>query len=254
MTLQPHISEKFNGIVWRMEIDPISATLFAEIRNEAEKQVSFASINLQSGKVNFTQLTADERWLTGMEAAYDGILLLHNYQSPGSPAHKGLIAIDGESGQVLWSDYNHTFNHLSINGPVVFDSRIQPRKLFTTDIKTGAMLHTYNPIIDEDVDAGIILPDIIPPGDLDAATLPEQPFGNIVHNLYYNDYRIVSLHALKSNTLSQHLYIFKHDQQVFNDLLNTGIQKLQPEAFVLHNKHLIYLKDKAKLVAIDLEN
>jgi hypothetical protein len=250
--LQPHISQKFDGTVWRMEIDAITATLFAEIRNEADKQVSFASVNLASGKINFTQLTIDERWLTGMEAAYNGVLLLHNYELPGSPAHKGIIAVDGETGQVLWSDYNRAFNHLSVNGPVVFDSRIQPRKLIIADIKTGTMLRTYSPAIDDDVETGILLPDMVNADILARDSLPEQPFGNIVHNLYYNGYRIVSLHALKNDTLNQSLYIFKDDKQVFSDLLNTGIQKLQPEAFVLHNKHLIYLKNKVELNVIDL--
>jgi hypothetical protein len=252
--LKPHINQQFNGIVWRMEIDPVTDTLVAEIRNEADKQVSFASINLASGKINFTQLTADERWLTGLEAAYNGVLLLHNFESAGSPAHKGIIAIDAESGQTLWSDYNRTFNHLSINGPVVFDSRIQPRKLFTVDIKTGDSLHAYHQIVDGDIDNGIILPDMVSADILAGDNLPVQPFGNIVHNLYYNSYRIVSLHALKNDTLSQSLYIFKDDKHVFNDLLNTGIQKLQPEAFVLHNKHLIYLKNKVELNVIDLKN
>jgi hypothetical protein len=53
MELSPHIKQQFNGTIWRMEIDPINATLFVEIRNEQEKQVSFASIDLSSGKVIF---------------------------------------------------------------------------------------------------------------------------------------------------------------------------------------------------------
>jgi hypothetical protein len=188
-----------------------------------------------------------------MEAAYNNVLLLHNYESPGTPAHKGVIAIDGITGETLWSDYNRTFNHLSKNGPVVFDNRIQPRKLFTINIKTGETMSAYNPIIDEDIDTAIVLPDMVDAGILGPDNLPEYPFGNIVHNLYHNPYRIVSLHALKSNQLNQGLYIFKNDQPVFNDLLNTGIQKLQPEAFVLHHHYLIYLKNKVELNVINLK-
>ena len=252
MNLIPQVTQQFNGIIWRMEVDPITATLFLEIRNEQDKLVSFASVNLPSGHINFKDLINDERWLTGMEAAYNGVLLLHHYQSAGSPTHKGLIAIDAQTGQTLWSDYNRTFNHLSSNGPVVFDARIQPRKLLTIDIKTGETLQSFNPQVDLDVDAGIELSEMLSADE--AGVLPEQPFGNIVHNLYYNSYRIVSLHALNGNALSQHLYIFKDGQQVFSDLLNTGIQKLQPEAFVLHKQHLIYLKNKTELNVINLEN
>lgn len=247
-----HFTYLFDGLVWRMEIDPFTATLFAEIRNEQQKQVSFASINLVSGKLNFNHLTTSERWLTGMEGASNGVLLLHNYQSANSPVHKGVIAIDGKNGEVLWSAYNNGFDHLSINGPVLFDMLIQPPKLFVANIKTGERLHNYSHLIDTEAALSINLPEII-----DASLLPAElnhmnPFGNIAHNLYYNQYRIVSLHALNNTQLTQTLHIFENDKPVFNDLLNTGIQKLQPEAFIVHNNHLIYLKNKMELNVINL--
>jgi hypothetical protein len=251
-TLLTHIKKEFNGIIWRMEIDAITHTVFVEVRNEQEKQVSFGSIDLISGKTNFDKLLTDERWLIGIETAYDGVLLLHQYELAGSPTHKGIIAIDAETGDTLWSNYNLTFNYLSKTGPVVFDNRIQPRKLFTIDNKTGATLHAYNPIIDEDIDPAIELPDMLTAEILADLPIPEAAFGNIAHNLYHNPYRIVSLHAQKSNALNQNLYIFKNGHQVFNDLLNTGIQKLQPEAFVLHHQHLIYLKNRVELNVINL--
>lgn len=251
--LAPHISHQTTGIIWRMEIDPITDTLFAEIRNESEKQVSFTSVSLSSGKVNFSGFITDERWLTGMETAHNGMLLLHHYASPGSPAHKAIIAINGTTGQTLWSNYNLAFDHLSNAGPVVFDTRIQPRKLFCIDIATGATSGAYHPSVNQDIINSIVLPDILTADNL-TDTLPEKPFGNIVHQLWYNGYRIVSLHALKNNALSQGLYIFSGDRQVFTDVMNTGIQKLQPEAFVLHKHYLVYLKDKTELKVLNLEN
>lgn len=251
MILIPHIAHQFNGIIWRMEIDPVSATLFAEIRNEKDKQVSFASVNLETGMINFDQLITEERWLTGIEAAYNGVLLLHGYESAGSPAHKGLIAVDGSTGNLLWQNYNYAFSHLNTQGAVVFDTRMQPRRFFITDMVTGSTQKPYNPAINEDIDTRIVVPDMVNV-DMPDNTLPEQPFGNIIHNLYHNRYRIVSLHAQKDDTLNQSLYIFENNRPVFHDLLNTGIQKLQPEAFVLHNNHLIYLKNKVELKVINL--
>jgi hypothetical protein len=252
MKLIPHISQQFSGTIWRMEIDPVTSTLFAEVRDEAGKQVSFASVNLISGEVNFEDITADERWLTGIESAYKGVLLLHNYQSPGSPAHKGLIAIDGENGAVLWSNYNYTFNHLSKNGPICFDNRLQPNKLFLADIQSGATTRAYQPLVDEDPDTTIVLPDMINTADITGLNIPVEPFGNIAHQLHYNCYRIVSLHALKHDGLHQLLYVFVDGLQVFGDTLNTGIQKLQPEAFVLYQQHLIYLTNRNTLNVINL--
>ena len=95
LTLQPYINQQFNGAIWRLEIDELSDMIFIEVRNEAEKQVSFSALSLNEGQVYFTDLTTPERWLTGIEAVYDGVMLLHNYQSASGPIHKGLVAIDG---------------------------------------------------------------------------------------------------------------------------------------------------------------
>lgn len=253
MLLQPYITQQLDGIVWRMEIDPITATLFLEVRREQDKQVSFTAADLLSGKINFSGLTLDERWLTGIESAYDGVLLLHGYASEGSPTHKGLTAIDGTTGKILWQDYNRTFDHLSTRGPVCYDTRFQPRKLSFVDIKTGTISGSYDAVLDEDIDTGIIIPDMVAADATDHTMLPEPPFANILHKLYHNGYRIVSLHAQKTDALHQLLYIYKDGNVVFTDLLNTDIQKLQPEAFVLHNQHLIYLKNRNELNVIKLE-
>ena len=252
LQLTTYISHQFNGIVWRMETDPITATLYAEIRNEQEKQVSFASVSLKSGNINFDHLLTQERWLTGIEAACNDILLLHTYQSASSPEHKGLIGINGITGQTLWHDYNQSFSHLSVKGPVIYDMRVQPRQFYIIDIKTGAIISTYNPSIDKDVDNKLVLPAIVTADTANLVELPEKPYGNIVHSVYCNGYRIVSLHAQKNFGLTQSLYIFNKGKQIFCDILNAAIQKLQPEAFVLHHHYLIYLKDRSKLNVINL--
>ena len=88
--LHPYINQQFNGAIWRLEIDELSDTIFVEVRNDAGKEVTFSSIDLTTGKLNFTNLATPERWLTGIEAAYDGVLLLHNYRSATGPATEPL--------------------------------------------------------------------------------------------------------------------------------------------------------------------
>src|ERR1700712_816000 len=118
-TILPFINKQFNGTIWRMEIDSLSETVFVEIRHSEEKKVSFGSVNLLNGNINFDNYTTPERWLTGIETAYDGVLLLHQYLSETSPVHKGLIAVDAITAQTLWSNYTYAFDYLSVNGPVL---------------------------------------------------------------------------------------------------------------------------------------
>jgi hypothetical protein len=117
--LLPFINEQLTGVIWRMEIDSLSDTLFLEIRT-TDKQVSFTSVDLTSGKTNFTEYTSPDRWLTGIEAAYNNVLLLHNYQSENTPVHKGVTAINTK-GEVIWSNYTYAFDHLSVNGPILYN-------------------------------------------------------------------------------------------------------------------------------------
>jgi len=253
-TLQPHINYQFKSTVWRLEVDPITDTLFAEIRDNSDKRVSFSAINLENGEIYFDDLQTEERWLTGIETAYDGTLLLHNYQSESSPAHKGLIAIDRKTGQMIWSNYTHAFDHLSENGPVIYDTRLQPPQLLITDIKTGAIKRQYQPLIDKEVENYIILPEITPIKIASSLSLQLKTFGNTIHYLDHNNFRIVSLHAFADGTLQQLLYIFTTDNKiVYQDLLNDDIQKLQPESFLLRKDQLIYLTRKSRLKVLNLD-
>jgi hypothetical protein len=251
MQLSPHINQQFNAIIWRMEIDELSDTIFLETRNNEDKQVAFSAIKLQTGQVYFKDLTTPERWLTGIEAAHNGVLLLHNYQTETGPTHKGLVAIQASTTDTLWSNYNIAFDHLTVNGPVIYDTRIRPRKLFLADIFTGATIRQFHASIDKALVNNIVMPAMVSPDGLpELVTL--QPYGNMVHYLEFDNIRIVSLHALMEGQLNQSLIIMDSDEEVYRDLLNTAIQKMQPEAFIVHKNRLIYIKNKTELKVLTL--
>ena len=251
MTMQPIINEQFSNPIWRMEIDELTDRMVLELRSE-EKKVSFASVNLQNGEVYFKALATSEQWLTGIETVYDGVLLLHYYQSETGPVHKGLMAIDAVTSKTLWSNYNLAFDYLSVNGPVVFDTMVQPRKLFLADIKTGATKRLYEPSVYKRLTNNIIVPEHITAAELPEKLFQAHPFGNMVHYLEYNNLRIVSLHALKAGELTQSIFIFDGVDKIYEDLLNSNIQKIQPEAFILHNNRLIYIKNRSVLKVLAL--
>jgi hypothetical protein len=252
MPVQSIINETFHGAIWRMEIDEITETIFIEVRDSDDKKVHFGAVSLVTGNVLFKDITTPERWLTGIEAAYDGVLLLHFYQTDTGPAHKGLMAIDAGTGEVLWSNYALTFDHLSVNAPIVYDMRMQPRKLFLADIKTGATTRIYEPSVYKELKNGVVMPENISPDDLPLISLQLHPYGNLVHYLDYSNFRIVSLHALKGGQLNQLLFVYDGGEKIYEDILNAGIQKMQPEAFILHKNRLIYIKNKSELKVFTL--
>jgi hypothetical protein len=177
---------------------------------------------------------------------------LHGYQSAQSPVHKGITAIHGITGNQLWVSYIHTIHHISINGPIAYNTQIQPPHLFLLDAQTGEALRPYNVLIDTDID-----PDITLPHDTNNTThefnryFTGEATGNI-HYMEYNSFRIVSLHSLNEGKLNQILLIIEDGNLVYHDLLNDKIQKLQPEAFIMHRNQLIYIKNKVELKVLNL--
>ncbi len=47
-----------------------------ELRDQADKKVHFAAISLDGEKLLFDELQTEERWLTGIETAYNGVLII----------------------------------------------------------------------------------------------------------------------------------------------------------------------------------
>ncbi len=257
MPLVPILYEEFAVPIWRMEIDELTETLFVETRESQDRSVSFSAISLRDGGFSFKNIQIPERWLTGLETAYGGVLLLHFYEAENSPVHKGLMALNGLIGETLWSNFNLTFDHLSANGPVVYDNRIQPRKLFLPDVKTGATIRSYQPSIDSELRSFVIVPKLIAADGLPFAVVGVGTVEKLVHYHEHNYFRIVSLHALNQGQLSQLLFIFEETgpgeyREVFRDLLNDGIQKLQPEAFIVHKDRLIYIRKRSGLIMLKL--
>ena len=241
----PSFSKQFSGQIWRMEIDEQNSLIYLEIRNAAAKVVSFAAVDLASGETKFDNLTLPERWLTGIEAAYNGVLLLHGYQSQNAPVHKGLTAI-GRDGSVIWSDYSLTLDHLSINGPVTYAAQIQPRRLYLTDVETRQNVRPFNSTLDTQYTNNIDFPETIEAAALNLE-LPLPSYNNVVDYLAANDYRIVSLHTFEEGQLKQHLFVWKDGVLVYEDLLNHNIQKMQPESFILCKNRIVYIKNKTEL-------
>jgi hypothetical protein len=250
--LQPLISQTFGSTIWRLQIDGQTGIMAVELRNEQDKQTSFASLNLITGEVYFDNLLMPERWLTGIEAVYNGVILLHYYKHENGPEHKTIIAVDAKTSEELWSNYNLAFDHLSVNGPVAYNTSIQPKKLLLIDVLTGQTLRPYDATLDKPLVQEIVIPDMVTANQMVPGSLPDEPHGNMVHYLNHNSYRIVSLHTFKNGALQQHLYILKDADVVYYDLLNRHIQKLQPEAFVLHKNTLIYIKNKAEIKVLEI--
>jgi hypothetical protein len=163
-----------------------------------------------------------------------------------------LIALDEKTGNVLWENFNSAFDHLTINGPALYDTHFQPKKLSVADIRTGGILRGYEPSIDLELNTEIRFPELVSPELLLPFHLPVHALENTIYYLEHYNWRIVSLHAIIDGALQQHLYLAKETETIYHDLLNDGIQKLQPESFLVYKDQLICLKNHSQLKVFNL--
>jgi hypothetical protein len=250
--LKPYLQQPLKGQIWRMLIDSYEQLLYIETRDAENRLAVFWGFDLSNGTTAFSNLSLDEKWLTGMDGCFNGVLFLHGYQSAQSPVHKGIIAIEGNTGNILWQNYTLAMDHISVNGPVAYNTQVQPVKLFLLDALTGATLREYKAPIDTDLET-----DIKYPATIELVDEAFKPFidGDVVGNIHYmehNSFRIVSLHTLNKAELKQVLLIMQGSNLVYDDLLTGQIQKLQPEAFIMQQNRLIYIKNKVELKVLNL--
>src|ERR1700712_4754147 len=165
--LKPYIHHHFTGQIWKLVTDPVKDLLVVETRDTTNREVSFSGFDLDTGATCFINLSGDEKWLTGIEGCFNGVLFLHGYQSAQSPVHKGIKAVDGFTGTVLWENYTYVIDHISVNGPVAYNTQIQPTKLFVLDAQNGAALRPFNASVDVDIDQNIQVPHVIETLDMD---------------------------------------------------------------------------------------
>jgi hypothetical protein len=247
------VCEKLSGLIWRMEIDSMNDLLLIEERDQEKHEVSFTSINLQNGKINFKNLKTEDRWSVGIEGAADGVLFLHGYESQLSPTHKGLIAIDAISGKALWTNFHLAVEQFGNKALLAFDVRIQPKKIEVFNYKTG---QSQGKLLDGKLFPAltreIVHPDILIqiPGEL--AKYIEGAVCSEILSSNFNNLRIVSLHTNNNGIMQQHIFILAGEKLIFHDLLNDHIQKLQPEAFVIHKSRLIYIKNHSEIKVLVL--
>jgi hypothetical protein len=250
--LSAYIHQQFTGQIWKLAIDESAGLLFAEIRDDESRTVSFAGFNLYTGDTNFKELTLPEAWLTGLSGSFNGTLFLNGYQSAQSPAHKGITAVSGATGRVLWANYLDAIHFISPNGPIAYNTQLLPQRFFLMDAETGKSIRPFDAVADIPADQDIRVPDIM--GHIPAGF--EIPEGNIltgnVHFMEHNSFRIVSLHLLDGGILKQILLISNNGMMIYHDLLNEFIQKLQPESFILYQNKLIYIKNKTALKVLNL--
>lgn len=241
----PLFAHKINGIIWKILINTNHTYIAIESRNAETKQLSFSALSLESGDFLFRDLKLEEEWNLSLTFAGNSNLIISAFDQSLIPESKGIISLNHD-GSINWQRYNLSLDYADDYGLRVFDPRIQPRRYYRIDHQTAGVLNEPNSVSEKQHQ--LIFPEILSSYKFPDLINEKIIYGNI-SSLHYNGLEIVSFHQKKSDFLEQRLLVYQGDKVFIDDILISGIQKMQPESFFISKKHMFYIRNKSEIVS-----
>lgn len=246
LILHQAFSEKFEGLIWKILVNEENGLMAIESRNSEVKKVAFTVLTLENGCIHFKEESYEEPWNLNLAYAGKENLVLTAYDNSNSPESKGIISVNIKDGSVLWQRYNLALQAAYESGLQVYDSRINPRNYSWINHLTaetlsepGINFQGTGTLLIAQLMENFILPDFIEAGQLQGE----------FSVLNFKGLNFVSFHEQIENYMQQRLIVYQNDSILLDDILISGIQKLQPEAFFIQNDHLFYIRNKNEIVS-----
>lgn len=244
--MQPVISEKFSGLIWKIKVQGPLGLMAVETRNSDLKQVAFTVLNFISGHVHFKEVSYNEQWNLSLAFIGDKNLVINGYGHSDRPESKGIMSVSLTDGSVIWEKFNISLNEVNASGIQVYDSRFQPRKFDWIDHLSSNAIEA--PALGQDPDSVILFPETDQSINIPSFIKHGEITGDIL-SLTFADKKILSFHEAKDGFFCQRLIVYQEDKVLIDDILISGIQKLQPEAFFIQQNHLLYVRDKREIIS-----
>lgn len=240
------LSEKFEGMIWKIEINEKHDLIAIETRTLESRKALFSVLNYKTGEILLKEKALQESWNLNLAYIAEKNLIITALNQPGSPESKGIISVSIQDAKVLWEHYNLSLNLATNEGLQVYDPRINPRRYSWIShitgeniVKAGKTEHKNETLKHPEINNLFQYPDFI---------LIEEIIGE-VSKLIIRDLTIISFHEKVQNNIHQRLLVYQYDTILLDEILIRDIQKLQPESFFMQNNHLFYIRNKNEIVS-----
>ncbi len=247
--------------------------IIIEDRNTESKSVSFSCLDSSTGKIMWKEKIFGEQWWIGLDGITNDRLYLHGFKKPDMPENKNIIAVDVNSGEILWQNNECTF--LAIQSPFIygykdlFERRVYYR-INEKDGKTVEELSSLPEHIDpnsqyEKID--FVFPQPLPESEVELWNIvrgeiecTNSEYANIGKYFLFNVY---TPHFNPALGLKNTFYIIDSStkKKVYSDVLNEFTPYAVPDSFFVdENKNntldtigtLYYIKERKTFVALNL--
>jgi hypothetical protein len=259
------------GVLWRILFSD-TGIIVGEDRDEEVQTLSFFFLDESSGKILRKGEKYGGGWWSGIEAIDGTTVYIHGYASPDMPIHKGIIAVDIFSGNILWE--NPDLRLLwARDGRVVACREYFERSVFyRLDPVRGTVLEEANdrktfgdlsgPGFDEH---RFRFPETLRFGEDGRSKIirehvrPEKLVGSveyiehddlILFNYYEHNKRSSQSRVVLGNQFK--IVSKANEKLIFSEVLDTDAAYPVPDAFFFHDGMLLYIKNRSILTAIRL--
>jgi hypothetical protein len=240
------LSEKFDGIIWKIEINEKYDLIAIETRNIKLRKTYFSVFNYYTGNILLKEKSFQEPWNLNLAYINNSVLIITANNQEGSPESKGIISVNIQNAEILWEHYNLSLNTINDLGLQVFDPRISPRRLFWINHLNGENTSEIKNITY--VNQSLLLPDLKNQFSFPDFILKEEIVGEI-SVLNFMDKTIISFHEKIKNNIQLRLLVYQYNSILLDEILISDIQKLQPESFFIQKNHLFYIRNKNEIVS-----
>lgn len=127
-----------DGLLWLLRFSP-AGRIVGEVRHPAEKTVRYFCLDERSGAPLWENRGFDEPWWIGVEDVTADRLFLHRFRKPDMPQHLGILALDIETGALLWENPDFTF--LFVRNDTIYAARqgFEAMKYYALDAVDGSV-------------------------------------------------------------------------------------------------------------------
>jgi hypothetical protein len=259
--------------IWRILISG-NDKLLIETRDINTKDVFYNCFILENGKEIFSNFQLEEKYWIGVEAFDDDVILFHNFPRPDMPNHRGIIALNVLSKNILWK--NNEFSFLFVlDGKVYgfkqgFDERYFAAFDFSIGELTEDLGNDFNKINTLRIQSenkknwgAYIYPKIFSDEENDERIrnviseeiknleIEGEVEYNIAGNILLFNYHIKN--AVNNYTNKFSALNLDKGTVVLSEILNENVKSLLADSFFVYKNFMFLLRGKNEIIVYDIK-
>lgn len=273
MKIKKLYSYKSDKQIWRILISD-SDKLILETRNLNTKEVFFNCYYIENGKNIFCDFQLNEKCWVGIEEIYKDIIFFHYFPKPDMPHHKGIIAFDIASQNILWTNNEFSFLFADEEKVYGFKQGFEERYFSSLDYLSGELIEEFGSdhkkinalqkSAENEKDwSSYLYPKVFSNDEIDSRIA--EAIGRQTNNTnveaeveynFKNDLLFFNFHTkvFENSFINRFLAVdLNSNEVILSEILNANSSALFTDSFFVYKKYLFLLREKNEVIVYKIE-